>query len=135
MGNAGLLKHKAEMTLLQPQLGEMRHQELRNSPFWPSSLFKSQPVKEGEDFLLKKGKKMLRATHPRSTSPFVVSTIRKEVPTGSAPMGAAPHKAVTSPFSQVGGKQTSEAPGVVFDPTPMGKGVETPPPMTPLVDQ
>ena len=46
MGNTGLLRHKAEMTLLQPHLGDMRHQELRNSPFWPSSLFKSQ-VKKG----------------------------------------------------------------------------------------
>ena len=34
---------------------KMRRQELRNSPFWHSSLFKSQLVKEGEDFLLKKG--------------------------------------------------------------------------------
>ena len=55
MGNTGLLSCEAEMTLLQPQLGEMRRQELRNSPFWHSSLFKSQLVKEGEDFLLKKG--------------------------------------------------------------------------------
>ena len=53
MGNTGLCE--AEMTLLQPHLGETRCQELRNSPFWDSSLFKSQLVKEGEDFLLKKG--------------------------------------------------------------------------------
>ena len=53
MGNTGLLRREAEMTLLQPQLGETRRQELRNSPFWHSSLFKSQLVKEG-DFLLKK---------------------------------------------------------------------------------
>ena len=46
------LKCEAEMTLLQPQLGETRCQELRNASFWPSSLFKSQLVKEGEDFLL-----------------------------------------------------------------------------------
>ena len=52
MGNTGLLRREAEMTLLQPQT---RCQELRNLPFWPSSLFKSQLVKEGEDFLLKKG--------------------------------------------------------------------------------
>ena len=53
MGNTGLLRRKAEVTLLQPHLGEMRRQELRNSPFWHSkSLFKSQLVKEGEDFLL-----------------------------------------------------------------------------------
>ena len=52
MGNTGLLRREAEMTLLQPQLGETRHQELRNLPFWHSSLFKSQLVKEAEDFLL-----------------------------------------------------------------------------------
>ena len=55
MGNTGLFRREAEMTLLQPHLGETRCQELRNSPFWHSSLFKSQLVKEGEDFLLKKG--------------------------------------------------------------------------------
>ena len=55
MGNTGLIRREAEMTLLQPYLGETRHQELRNSPFWHSSLFKSQLVKDGEDFLLKKG--------------------------------------------------------------------------------
>ena len=54
MGNTGLLRREAEMTLLQPHLGDSRHQELRNSPFWPSSLFKSQLVKDGEDFLLTK---------------------------------------------------------------------------------
>ena len=53
MGNTGLLRREAEMTLLQPHLGETRCQELRN--FWHLSLFKSQLVKEGEDFLLKKG--------------------------------------------------------------------------------
>ena len=53
MGNTGLLRCKAEMTL-QPHLGVSRLQELRNSPFWPT-LFKSQLVKDGEDFLLKKG--------------------------------------------------------------------------------
>ena len=53
MGNTGLLRREAEMTLLQPHLGETRRQELRNVSFWPSlsSLFKSQLVKEGEDFL------------------------------------------------------------------------------------
>ena len=54
MGNTGLLRREAEMTLLQPQLGEMRRQELRNSSFWDPSVFQSQLVKEGEDFLLKK---------------------------------------------------------------------------------
>ena len=55
MGNTGLLRREAEMTLLQPQLGETRCQELRNSSFWDPSLFQSQLVKEGEDFFLKKG--------------------------------------------------------------------------------
>ena len=50
-----LLRREAEMTLLHPQLGETRRQELRNSSFWDLSLFESQLVKEGEDFLLKKG--------------------------------------------------------------------------------
>ena len=54
MGNTGLLRREAEMTLLQLHLGDSRCQELRNSPFWPTPLFKSQLVKDGEDFLLKK---------------------------------------------------------------------------------
>ena len=37
MGNTGLLRREAEMTLLQPHLGETRRQELRNSPFWHST--------------------------------------------------------------------------------------------------
>ena len=40
-------------------------------------------------------------------------------------MGATPHKAVTNIFPQVGGNRTSEAPGVIFDPTTGGEGVET----------
>ena len=71
MGNTGLLRHEAEMTLLQPQLGETRRQELRNSPFWHSSLFKSQLVKEGEDFLLKKGtSKDSQGFEPYRNKPF-----------------------------------------------------------------
>ena len=48
-------------------------------------------------------------------------------------MGATPHKAVTNHFPQVGGNQTSEAPGVVFDPTTRGEGVETPLPNDSLI--
>ena len=55
MDNTGLLRREAEMTLLQPHLGDSRRQELRNSPFWPTPLLKSQVVKDREDFLLKKG--------------------------------------------------------------------------------
>ena len=129
MGNTGLLRREAEMTLLHPHLGESRRQELRNSPFWPSPLFKSQLVKDGEDFLLKKSlTKTLRVLDPIKTSPFVVlTTIRKEAPTGNAPMGAIPPKAITNRFPLTEENQTSEAPGVVFDPTTGDKGVETPP--------
>ena len=131
MGNTSLLRHEAEMTLLHPHLGETRRQELRNSPFWHSSLFQSQLVKEGEDFLLllKKGtSKDSQGSHPIKISPFVVPTTRKEAPTGNTPMGAIPHKAVTNRFPQEGGNRTSEAPRVVFDPTIGDESVETPPP-------
>ena len=36
MGNTGLLRREAEITLLQPHLGDSRRQELRNSPLWPT---------------------------------------------------------------------------------------------------
>ena len=70
MGNTGLLRREAEMTLLQPHLGETRRQEHRNSPFW-HSLFKSQLVKEGEDFLLKQGtSKDSQGFTPYQNKPF-----------------------------------------------------------------
>ena len=129
MGNTGLLRREAEMTLLQPQLGETRRQELRNSCFWDPSLFQSQLVKEGEDFLLKKAPlKTLRVSHPIRISPFVVPTTRKEAPTGNTPMGATPHKAVTNRFPQEGGNRTSEAPGVSVGPHHRGRGRGNPSP-------
>ena len=71
MANTGLLRREAEMTLLHPQLGETRRQELRNSSFWDSSLFESQLVKEGEDFLLKKGtSKDSQGFSPYQNKPF-----------------------------------------------------------------
>ena len=132
MGNTGLLRREAEMTLLQPHLGETRHQEFRNSSFWHSSLFKSQLVKEGEDFLLKKGTcKDSQGFGHYQNKPFRGPTTRKGTPTGNAPVGATPHKAVTNHFPQVGGNRTLEVPGVVFDPTLGDEGMEIPPPMTP----
>ena len=53
MGNTGVLRREAGMTLLQPHLGDSS-QELWNLPLWPTPLIKSQLVKDGEDFLLKK---------------------------------------------------------------------------------
>ena len=116
------------MTLLQPHLGDTRYQELRNLPFWPPSLFNSQLIKEGEDFLLKKyTSKDAQGFGPYQTSPFVVPTIRKEAPTANTPMEATPLKAVTNRFPQVGKNRILEAPGAVFDPTAGDKGMETPP--------
>ena len=43
-------------------------------------------------------------------------------------MGAIPPKAVTNRFPLTEENQTSEAPGVIFDPTTGDEGVETPPP-------
>ena len=45
MGSSGLLRREAEMTLL-PHLEDSRCQELRNSPFWPTPLFRSQKTME-----------------------------------------------------------------------------------------
>ena len=71
MANTSLLRREAEMTLLHPQLGETRRQELRNSSFWDASLFESQLVKEGEDFLLKKGtSKDSQGFAPYQNKPF-----------------------------------------------------------------
>ena len=128
--NTGLLRRKAEMTLLQPQLGEIRRQELRNSSFWDPSLFQSQLVKEGEDFLLKKGTSNdSQGFAPYQNKPFRSPHNKEEAATGNAPMGATPHKAVTNCFPQEGGNRTSEAPGVVFDPIIGEGGVETPLPI------
>ena len=77
MGNTGLLRREAEMTLLQPQLGQTRRQELRNASFWPPSLFKSQSRKVRTSFLKKAPQKILRVSNPTRISPFVVPT-RKE---------------------------------------------------------
>ena len=125
MGNTGLLRREAEMTLLQPHLGETRCQELRNASFWLSSLFKSQSKKVKTSFFKKAPQKILRVSNPTRISPFVVPT-RKEAPTGNAPMGAIPPKAVANCFPQTEENKTSEAPGVVFDPTIGEGGVETP---------
>ena len=76
MGNTGLLRREAEMTLLQPQLGETR--------------------KVKTSFLKKAPQKTLSVLDPTRISPFVVPT-RKEAPTGNVPMGATPLKTVTNP--------------------------------------
>ena len=125
MGNTGLLRREAEMTLLQPHLGEMRRQELGNSPFWDSSLFKSQLVKEGEDFLLKKGtSKDSQGFGPYK--PFRGPHNKKRGSYRKRPYGGNSSQSSNQSFSSGGGNRTSEAPGVVFDPTTGGEGMETP---------
>ena len=119
------------MTHLQPHLGAVRRQELRSSPFWPTPLFLSQLVKDGEDFLLKKGTpKDTQGFGPIKTSLFMVpTTIRKEAPSGNVPMGGgggSPLQAVTNRFPQAGGNHVTEAPEVIFDLTQGDKGMETP---------
>ena len=102
------------MTLLQPHLGDSRRQELRNLPFWPTPLFRSQLV---EGF------------GPYQNKPFHgPHHNKKEAPTGNAPMGAIPPKAVINGFPQVGGNRTTGASEVVFDPTQGDEGVKVPPP-------
>ena len=121
MGNTGLLRREAEVKLLQLQLGETRRQELRNSPFWHSSLFKSQL--EGEDFLLRKG----TSKGPYQNKPFRGPHNKKRGSYRKCPYGGNSSQSSNQSFSSGGGNRTSEAPGVVFDPTLGEEGVETPP--------
>ena len=129
MGNTSLLRHKAEMALLQPKLGEMRCQELGNLPFWYSSLFKSQQVKAGEDFLLKKGTfEDSQGFGPYQNKPFCGPHNKKRGSYRKCPYGGNSSQSSNQLFSSAGGNRTSEAPGVIFDPTLGDEGVETPPP-------
>ena len=126
MGNTGLLRHEAEMTMLQPRLGETRRQELRNAFFWPSSLFKPQLVKEGEDFLLKKGtSKDSQGFQPYQNKPFR-GPHKKRGSYRKHPYGGNSSQSSNQSFSSNRGKKTSEAPGVVFNPTIGERGVGTP---------
>ena len=68
------------MTLFQPHLGDCKRQELRNLPFWPTPLLKSQLVKDGEDFVLKKGTlKDSQGFGPYQNKPFYCTTIAYQV--------------------------------------------------------
>ena len=111
MGSSGLPRREAKMTQLHPQLGETRRQELRNASFWPSSLFKSQLVKEG-------------VFQPYQNEPFR-GPHKKRGSYRKHPCGGNSSQAVTNRFLKQENK-TSEAPGVVFNPTTGEGGVETP---------
>ena len=128
MDNTGLLRREAEMTLLQPHLGGSRHQELRNSPFWPSPLVKSQLVKDGEDFLLKKGTpKDSQGFGPYQNKAFCGPHHNKKRGSNrKRPYWSNSSQSSIQSFFSGRGNQTQEAPGVVFDPTQGDEGVETP---------
>ena len=129
MGNTGLLGREAEMTLLQPQLGETRCQELRNSPFWHSSLFKSQLVKEGEDFLLKKGiSKDSQFFGPYQNKPFCGPHNKKRGSYKKRPYGGNFSQSSNQLFSSGRGKPNSRGSRSHFRPTLGDDGMKTPPP-------
>ena len=114
MGNTGLLRREAEMTLLQPHLEEIRRQELRNSLFWHSSLFKSQLVKEREDFLLKKGTSNdSQGFGPYQNKPFRGHHNKKRGSYMKRPYGGNFSQSSNQSFPQARGR----TPGVIFDPT------------------
>ena len=115
------------MTLLQPHLGDTRCQKLAILAF----LLVQVSTGQGGKILPPQKKAPLRnhrVSDPIKISPFMVPTVRKEAPTGKAPMGATPHKAVTNHFPQPGGNRTTEAPRVVFRPHSRGRGRGNPSP-------
>ena len=105
MRNTGLLRREAEMTLLQPHLGDTRCQQLRNLPFWPSSLFNSQLVKEGEDFLLQKGtSKDAKCFGPYQNKPFHGPHNKKRGSYRKHPYGGKSSQSSNQSFSSDRGK-------------------------------
>ena len=117
MGNTGLLRHEAEMTLLQPHLGDSRRQELRNSPFWPTPLFKSQLVKGFTGFGPYQNKPFCGPHHNTKRGSY-----RK------CPYGGNSSQSSNQSFASGGENRTTEASEVNFDPTQGDEGMETPPP-------
>ena len=129
MGNTGLLRREAEMTLLQPHLGETRCQELRNSPFWHSSLFKSQLVKEGEDFLLKKGtSKDSQGFGPYQNKPFRGPHNKKRRSYRKDPYGGNSSQSSNQSFSSGRGKPNLRGSRDHFRPHNRGRGHGNPSP-------
>ena len=129
MGNTGLLRSEAEMTLLQPHLGETRRQELRNAPFWHSSLFKSQLVKEGEEFLLKKGtSKDSQGFAPYQNKPFRGPHNKKRGSYRKRPYGGNSSQSSNQSFSSDRGKPNFRGSRGHFQPHSMGRGRGNPSP-------
>ena len=128
-GNTSLQRREAEMTLLQPHLGETRRRELRNSPFWHSSLFKSQLVKEGEDFLLKKGtSKDSQGFAPYQNKPFRGPHNKKRGSYRKCPYGGNSSKSSNQSFSSGRGKSNFRGSRGRFRPHSRGRGRGNPSP-------
>ena len=117
------------MTLLHLHLGDSRCQELRTSPFWPTPLFKAQLVKDGEDFLLKKGtSKNTQDFGPHQNKPFHGPHHNKK--RGSyrkCPYGGNSSQSSNQLFSS-GRRKPNRGSRGRFHPHNRGQGVETPPP-------
>ena len=110
------------MTLLQPHLGETRHQELRNTSFWPPSLFKSQLLKEGEYFLLKKGtSKDSQGFGPYQNKPFC-GPHKKRGSYRKRPYGGNSSQSSNQSFSSNRGKQNFRGSRGRFRPHNRGRG-------------
>ena len=123
MGITGLLRREAEMTLFSTTSTGLETSGTEE-PFWPIPLFKSQLMKDGEDFLLKKGTpKDSQGFGPYQNKPVCGPHHNKT--RGSyrkCPYGGNSSQSSTNRFPQVGGNRTSEAPG--------DEGLETLLPMT-----
>ena len=130
MGNTGLLRCEAKMTLLQPHLGDSRCQELRNLPFWPTPLFRSQLVKDGEDLLLKKGTpKDSQGFGPYQNKPFRGPHHNKK--RGSYikhPYGGNSSQSINQLFSSGRGKSNNRVFTGRFRPHSRGRGHGNPSP-------
>ena len=123
MANTGLLRREAEMTLLQPHLGETRRQELRNSSFWDPSLFESQLVKEGEDFLLKKGtSKDSQGFAPYQNKPFCGPHNKRRGSYRKRPYGGNSSQSSNQSFSSARGKPNFRGSRGRFRPHNRGRG-------------
>ena len=121
MVNTGLLRREAKMTLLQPQLAETRRQELRNASFWPSSLFKSQLVTEGEDFLLKKAPQKILRVPTLPDKPFH-GPHKKRGSYRKRPYGGNSSLSSNQSFSSNRGKQNFRGSRGGFRPHNRGRG-------------
>ena len=104
----------------------LRRNQAPRTQEWPPSLFKSQLVKEGEDFLLKKGtSKDSQGFRPYQNKPFR-GPHKKRGSYRKRPNGGNSSQSSNQSFSSNRGKQNFRGSRVVFDPTTREEGMETP---------